>query len=134
MGKHRTFVFEEVAHAGAPRENELRDILDDLCLVLGRQGGEPLGQALGRGKKTVSGSPLIENRNCLLFFKYLWDSAVGDEGRTHNFTLPRQQDQVAAKYRPSAGTVRDAPMQFSVSNSPNCHPVIKPKRRGAGTM
>ena len=40
-----TFVLEEVAHAGSAGEDELRDVLDDLGLVLGRQGGEPFGKA-----------------------------------------------------------------------------------------
>lgn len=42
----RTFVLEEIAHAGAPGEDELGHILDDLGLLLGRQGGEPFGEAL----------------------------------------------------------------------------------------
>ena len=37
----RTFVFEEIAHASASREHELRDVFDDFRLVLGREGGEP---------------------------------------------------------------------------------------------
>ena len=44
--KQRTFVLKKVAHARASSEHELRDILDDLGLVLGREGGEPFRQAL----------------------------------------------------------------------------------------
>jgi hypothetical protein len=43
-----TFVLEEVAHASSTGEDQLGDILDDLCLVLGRECSEPLGQALRR--------------------------------------------------------------------------------------
>ena len=42
-----TFIFEKVAHARASREDQLRDVLDNLGLFLGRQGGEPFGEALG---------------------------------------------------------------------------------------
>lgn len=38
-----TFVLEEVAHARAPRQDQLRDVLDDLGLILGRERGEPFG-------------------------------------------------------------------------------------------
>jgi hypothetical protein len=41
-----TFVLEEVAHARAAGEYQLRNILYDLCLILGGERGEPLGQAL----------------------------------------------------------------------------------------
>lgn len=41
-----TFVLEEVAHARAAGEDELRDVLDDFGLVLGCERGEPLGEAL----------------------------------------------------------------------------------------
>jgi hypothetical protein len=41
-----TFVLEEVAHARAAGEDELRDVFDNLGLVFGGEGGEPLGQAL----------------------------------------------------------------------------------------
>lgn len=41
-----TFVFEEVAHARAPGQDDLRDILDDLGLLLGRESRKPFGQAL----------------------------------------------------------------------------------------
>lgn len=41
-----TLVLEKVAHAGAAGEHQLRDVLDDLGLVLGREGGEPFGQTL----------------------------------------------------------------------------------------
>ena len=44
----RTLVLKEVAHARAASKDELRDVLDDLGLVLGRQRNEPLGEALGR--------------------------------------------------------------------------------------
>jgi hypothetical protein len=44
----RTFVFQKVAHACASREDNLRDIFDDLGFFLGRKGGEPLGQTLCR--------------------------------------------------------------------------------------
>lgn len=44
-----TFVLEEIAHARAPSQHELRDILNDLGLVLGREGGEPFRQALRWG-------------------------------------------------------------------------------------
>ena len=47
MGSERrygsTFVLDEIAHARPTCEDELRDILDDLGLVLWRQCGEPLG-------------------------------------------------------------------------------------------
>jgi hypothetical protein len=38
-----TFILEEVAHAGAAGEDELRDVFDDLGLVFGCECGEPLG-------------------------------------------------------------------------------------------
>lgn len=41
-----TFVLEEVAHPGPSRQDQLGNILDNLGLVLGRQSGKPLGQAL----------------------------------------------------------------------------------------
>lgn len=40
------FVFEKVAHASPPSQDKLGNVLDDLGLVLGRQSGEPFGQAL----------------------------------------------------------------------------------------
>lgn len=42
----RTFVFEKVAHSRTTSQNQLGDILDNLGFVLGREGGEPFGQAL----------------------------------------------------------------------------------------
>lgn len=39
----RTFVLEEVAHARAAGEDQLRDVLDDFGFVFGRERGEPLG-------------------------------------------------------------------------------------------
>lgn len=47
-----TFVFEKVAHFGAAGKDKLGDILDDLCLVLGRERYEPFCQAL-RGVNLV---------------------------------------------------------------------------------
>jgi hypothetical protein len=41
----RTLVFKEVAHARATREDQLRDILDDLCLLLWWQGQKPFREA-----------------------------------------------------------------------------------------
>jgi hypothetical protein len=38
-----TFVLEEVAHARAAGEDQLRDVLDDFGLVFGCERGEPLG-------------------------------------------------------------------------------------------
>jgi hypothetical protein len=38
-----TFVFQEVAHASAASEDELRDVFDDLGLVFRGEGGEPFG-------------------------------------------------------------------------------------------
>jgi hypothetical protein len=38
-----TFVFQEVAHASAAGEDELRDVFDNLGLVFGRESGKPLG-------------------------------------------------------------------------------------------
>jgi hypothetical protein len=39
----RTFVLQEIAHASAASEDELRDVLDNLGLVFRREGGEPFG-------------------------------------------------------------------------------------------
>ena len=53
-----TFVFEKIAHASSTGENELRDVLDDFGLVLGRERGEPFGQALltfSRGREPDGG-------------------------------------------------------------------------------
>ena len=50
LGDHyggRTFVFEEIAHAGPTRQHELRDVFDDLGLVFRGEGGEPFRQSLG---------------------------------------------------------------------------------------
>lgn len=38
-----TFVLEEVAHARAAGEDQLRDVLDDFGFVFGCERGEPLG-------------------------------------------------------------------------------------------
>jgi hypothetical protein len=38
-----TFILQEVAHAGAAGEDELRDVFDDFGLVLGCERGEPFG-------------------------------------------------------------------------------------------
>jgi hypothetical protein len=38
-----TLILEEVAHAGAAREDELGDVFDDFGLVLGSERGEPFG-------------------------------------------------------------------------------------------
>lgn len=40
------FVFEEVAHASASRQHQLRDIFDNLGLFLRRECGEPFREAL----------------------------------------------------------------------------------------
>jgi hypothetical protein len=48
-----TLVFDEVAHASSPGEHQLGHILDNLGLVLGRQGGEPLGKALSSSISTL---------------------------------------------------------------------------------
>jgi len=42
FGESGTFVFEEVAHFGAPGEDELSHVLDNLCLLLWGQCNEPL--------------------------------------------------------------------------------------------
>jgi hypothetical protein len=42
----QTFVLEEIAHARAAGEHELRDVFHDLGLFLGRERREPLGKAL----------------------------------------------------------------------------------------
>ena len=41
----RTLVLEEVTHARPPREDELRDVLDDLRLGLLRHRGVPFREA-----------------------------------------------------------------------------------------
>ena len=41
MGGGLTLVFEEVAHAGAPSEHDLGDVLDDLGLGLWSHRREP---------------------------------------------------------------------------------------------
>lgn len=56
-----TFVLEEVAHAGAAGEDELGDVLDDFGFVLGRECGEPLGQALRAGFSNSSGHVRARN-------------------------------------------------------------------------
>jgi hypothetical protein len=38
-----TFILQEIAHASATGEDELRDILDDFGLVFGCERGEPFG-------------------------------------------------------------------------------------------
>jgi hypothetical protein len=38
-----TFVLQEVAHASAAGEDELRDVFDNLGLVFGSECGKPLG-------------------------------------------------------------------------------------------
>jgi hypothetical protein len=38
-----TFILQEVAHARAAGEDELRDVFDNLGLVFGCEGGEPFG-------------------------------------------------------------------------------------------
>lgn len=48
-----TFVFEEIAHAGATRQDQLGHILDDLGFLLGRESSKPLGQTLRYKKKSV---------------------------------------------------------------------------------
>lgn len=60
-----TFVFEEIAHARPARQNQLGHILDNLGLLLGRESGEPLGEAL--------------RRNLLVGFKPGGRNGVGDE-------------------------------------------------------
>lgn len=45
-GDSDTFVLEKVAHAGAPRQNQLGDIFDDLRLVFRRESGEPFCKPL----------------------------------------------------------------------------------------
>jgi hypothetical protein len=40
-----TFIFEEIAHAGAASQDQLRDVLDDLALGFWRQSSEPFGEA-----------------------------------------------------------------------------------------
>jgi hypothetical protein len=41
-----TLILQEIAHASAAREDELRDVLDNLGLVFGCERGEPLCEAL----------------------------------------------------------------------------------------
>lgn len=77
-----TFVFKEVAHARSSGENQLRDVLDDLRLVLGRQGGKPFGKTLSIGDSLACQPYCINN--------------IKERSRPYHFTLPRQQDQVAA--------------------------------------
>lgn len=48
--QEHTFILQEVAHAGATRQNQLGHILDDFGLFLGRESGEPFGKALRRNK------------------------------------------------------------------------------------
>ena len=49
-----TFVFEEIAHACATRQNQLGHILNDLGFLLGRESSEPFGQALEVREKSQS--------------------------------------------------------------------------------
>lgn len=42
----RTLVLEKIAHPSPSREDELRYILDDLRLLLRREGGEPFRKPL----------------------------------------------------------------------------------------
>lgn len=44
--KSQTFVFKKVAHPGAPGQDQLGDILDNLGLVLGRQSTKPFRKTL----------------------------------------------------------------------------------------
>lgn len=41
-----TLVLEKVAHPRSSGQNKLRNVLDDLGLILGREGGEPFRQTL----------------------------------------------------------------------------------------
>lgn len=43
-----TLVFQEVAHACAPGQDSLSDILDDLGLIFGNEGSEPFCKALSK--------------------------------------------------------------------------------------
>lgn len=65
VGGSATFVFEEIAHPRPAGQHELSHILDNLGLLLGRESGEPLGQAL--------------RRNLLVGFKPGGRNGVGDE-------------------------------------------------------
>lgn len=56
-----TLIFKEVAHSCATCQDRLGDVLDDLGLVLGRQGGEPFGKTLR--EETVSGSCLFAQKS-----------------------------------------------------------------------
>lgn len=41
-----TFVFKKIAHASASGKNKLRNVFDNLCLLLGRESSEPFGESL----------------------------------------------------------------------------------------
>ena len=76
-GMSTTFIFEEVAHTRPPGKNELGDVFDDLGFVFGRESGKPFGEAL------------------------LWEVPLalfkreGGRRGTHNFPLPREEDEIA---------------------------------------
>lgn len=59
-GMGPTLVFKEVAHSCATCQDRLGDVLDDLGLVLRRQGGEPFGKTLR--KETVSGLCIFSHK------------------------------------------------------------------------
>lgn len=52
----RTFVFEEVTHAGSSGEDELGDVFNDLGFVFWAEGSEPFCEALS--SRLVSASLL----------------------------------------------------------------------------
>ena len=77
-----TFVLKEIAHACPACEHQLRDIFDNLRLVLRREGSEPFRQAL---RAITSISNHIPGRQ----------SVKEAERSTYHFTLPREQDDVS---------------------------------------
>lgn len=83
-------VFKEVAHASASGQDRLGDVLDNLCLFLGRQGGEPFGKTLERRCQVrVFGSCLGEEAA---------DAVVSSLGVTYDLALSRQQNQVVNRH------------------------------------
>ena len=79
MRRKRTFVFEEIAHSSSSSEDQLRDVLDNLRFVLGREGGEPLGEALEAGKVSTS------------------RSRSRAKVTTHDFALAREENEVPGR-------------------------------------
>lgn len=89
-----TLVFKKVAHASSAGEDELRDVLDDLGLLLRRQCSEPLCQALGFGQKT----------SCVVFNVMGW----------HHTTLPWRDRRMRYLFIAVSHKASSRPLDYGV--------------------